>query len=172
MNRDVREALRVLAAADAEIEGSGELEARARSAFRAHRRRRMVRHALAWTIAAAAAIVAVMSFAVRRPEAPVVAKMVREAPALTTPSAPVVAAPKPVRRVGRRPREIVTDFFPLIEAPPPLDRGELVRVMVPAATMRRVGLPVNEDRLADQVKADVLVSEDGLATAIRFVRSE
>ena len=171
MNRDVREALRVLAAADAEIEGSSELEARVRSAFRAHRRRRMVRHALAWTIAAAA-IVAVMSFAVRRPEAPVVAKMVREAPALTTPSAPVVAAPKPVRRVGRRPREIVTDFFQLIEAPPPLDRGELVRVMVPAATMRRVGLPVNEDRLADQVKADVLVSEDGLATAIRFVRSE
>lgn len=70
------------------------------------------------------------------------------------------------------PREIVTDFFPLIDAPPPIGRGELVRVMVPASTMRTVGLPVNEDRLTDQVKADVLVSEDGLATAIRFVRSE
>jgi hypothetical protein len=36
--------------------------------------------------------------------------------------------------------------------------------------MRTVGLPVREDRLMDRVQADVLVSEEGLATAIRFVK--
>lgn len=171
MSRNVKEALRALAAADAQMEGSSELETRVRSAFRAHRRRRIVRHAVAWTLAAAAAVVTIVSFAVWRPEPP---KTVREAPAPvpTRASVPVVAASKPVRQVARMPREIVTDFFPLIDAPPPIGRGELVRVMVPASTMRTVGLPVNEDRLTDQVKADVLVSEDGLATAIRFVRSE
>jgi hypothetical protein len=66
----------------------------------------------------------------------------------------------------------VTEFFPLIDAPPPMDHGEVFRVTVPAAAMRTVGLPVSEDRLSDRVQADVLVSEEGLATAIRFVRNE
>jgi hypothetical protein len=38
--------------------------------------------------------------------------------------------------------------------------------------MRKVGLPVNEDRLSDRVYADVLVGDEGLARAIRFVRYE
>ena len=76
------------------------------------------------------------------------------------------------RARARGPREIVTEFFPLIDAPPPIERGEVFRVTVPAAAMRTVGLPVAEDRLSDRVQADVVVSEDGLATAIRFVRNE
>jgi hypothetical protein len=35
--------------------------------------------------------------------------------------------------------------------------------------MRSFGLPVNEDRLDPAVKADVLIGEDGIARAIRFV---
>jgi len=86
---------------------------------------------------------------------------------------PISSPVKPRRaHVTRQPREIVTEFFPLIDAPPPMDRGEVFRVTVPAAAMRTVGLPVAEDRLADRVQADVLVSEEGLATAIRFVRNE
>ncbi len=45
-------------------------------------------------------------------------------------------------------------------------------MMVPASTMRKVGLPVNEDRLTDRVYADVLVGQEGLARAIRFVSYE
>jgi hypothetical protein len=59
-----------------------------------------------------------------------------------------------------------------MDVPLPFERGELLRVIVPASTMRRVGLPVNEDRLAERVQADVLVGEEGLARAIRFVRYE
>jgi len=70
---------------------------------------------------------------------------------------------KPRRARARRPREIVTEFFPLIDAPPPMDRGEVYRVTVPAAAMRTVGLPVAEDRLSDRVQADVLVGTFGKA---------
>lgn len=178
MRREIAEALEALAGADRKLEGSRELEMRVRAAFRAQRRNRRMRQAAAWTIAAAAALVMIAILTRRHEAPPVMVHTVRESPAevVTGAAAPAVAAAKPVRRAVRLrdgvPREIVTDFFPLIDAPPPLDRGELVRVMVPASAMRTVGLPVREDRLTDRVKADVLVSEDGLATAIRFVSNE
>ena len=51
----------------------------------------------------------------------------------------------------------MTEFYPLIEDPPPFERGELLRVSLPASAMRSVGLPVSEDRLDETVQADVLV---------------
>ena len=69
-------------------------------------------------------------------------------------------------------REIATGFYPLLDVQPPFERGELVRVVVPAGTMRTVGLPVSEDHLTDLVQADVLVGQEGLARAIRFVGFE
>lgn len=80
--------------------------------------------------------------------------------------------PKPKRVEEQNPTEIVTDFFPLMDPAPPFDRGEILRVQVPATAMRAVGLPVGEDHLADQVQADVLVGEEGLPRAIRFVKFE
>ena len=79
---------------------------------------------------------------------------------------------QPLERPVELQRETVTQFFPLLDVAPPFERGELLRVMVPASTMRRVGLPVNENRLADPVYADVLVGQEGLARAIRFVSYE
>ena len=89
--------------------------------------------------------------------------------------AAVAAAPKPVRRAKRAalpPQEMVTEFYPLMDAPPPFERGQLLRVVVPASTMRSVGLPVRPERWADRVQADVLVGEEGMARAIRFVSYE
>jgi hypothetical protein len=68
------------------------------------------------------------------------------------------------------PRELATDFFPLTGIALPFEHGEVVRVTVPAATMLTVGLPVPEERMADPIQADVLIGEEGLARAIRFVR--
>jgi len=85
------------------------------------------------------------------------------------------AKPKPVRRATRQPqepREVVTEFFPLMDAPPPFERGQLLRVVVPASTMRSVGLPINPERWSERVQADVLVGEEGMARAIRFVSYE
>jgi hypothetical protein len=81
----------------------------------------------------------------------------------TKPIQPVIPSVRP------QPREVVTDFFPLMDVAPPLGRGQILRVTVPASTMRSVGLPVREERLNDRVQADVLVGEEGMARAIRFV---
>jgi hypothetical protein len=68
--------------------------------------------------------------------------------------------------------EDMTDFFPLRygEAQKPMESGELIRVQMPRLALVRLGFPVNVERADAPVKADLLVGEDGLAHAIRFVR--
>jgi hypothetical protein len=68
------------------------------------------------------------------------------------------------------PHEVVTDFFPLMNPAPSFGRGQMLRVQLPAAAMQTVGLPVREEHLDDLVQADVLVGEEGMPRAIRFVR--
>jgi hypothetical protein len=97
----------------------------------------------------------------------------QEAAFVPEPAPPVVRkVAKRVPRPAPKPQEIVTDFFPLMDPAPPLGRGQLLRVELPASAMQMVGLPVREDRLADSVEADVLVGEEGLPRAIRFVSFE
>jgi hypothetical protein len=68
--------------------------------------------------------------------------------------------------------EIATDFFPLMnrESLPQLDGGHVVRVELPRSALMSFGLPMNMDRANERIKADVVVGNDGLARAIRFVR--
>lgn len=68
--------------------------------------------------------------------------------------------------------EIVTGFIPLtpgytLEMN---EGGQLVRVELPRATLSSFGLPVNTSRLNEPVTADVVLGNDGIARAIRFVR--
>ena len=173
--------LRALAEHDREREAPAGVEDRLLAAFRQKqnsktRGRRLKTVALA-TLAVAAGIA--LFFARPQPTAtPVAPQPEREQP-IAVAAAPPVSLPMPmpratpkVRPVKRQPREIVTQFFPLLDTPPPFERGELLRVTVPASTMRKVGLPVNEERLGERVYADVLVGQEGLARAIRFVSYE
>ena len=78
-----------------------------------------------------------------------------------------------VRRAATAPRnpEYVTEFVPLRYGKP-LESGEpvvVVRMQLPAAQLRQLGLPVAPDAASQTVKADVLLGGDGLAKAIRFV---
>ncbi|MGI8655357.1 MAG: hypothetical protein ACR2LC_09080 [Pyrinomonadaceae bacterium] len=68
--------------------------------------------------------------------------------------------------------EIATDFLPLGDANnlAAQDGGQLVRVELPRSALLTFGLPMNMERAAEPVKADVLVGQNGLARAIRFVR--
>jgi hypothetical protein len=68
--------------------------------------------------------------------------------------------------------EVATDFFAIPYAPAmtPYDRGQMVRVNVPRSSLRALGFPINEDRAFERVKADVLMGEDGMVRAIRFVK--
>ncbi len=171
--QDILAALRALADADRATEAAPAVEGKLRLAFRGKVRQRRMKKIAAWAMAAAAVLVAILSTYERRPrqeKAHAAPKAVE--PLSVSHAAPAIApATRKNPRVRRAPpREMVTDFFPLVDVAPPVERGELVRVSVSAAAMQAVGLPVREDRLSDRVQADVLVSEEGLATAIRFVK--
>ncbi|MFY9570363.1 MAG: hypothetical protein WAV20_03035 [Blastocatellia bacterium] len=68
--------------------------------------------------------------------------------------------------------EIATDFIPLmnLDGMPQSDSGQVMRVELPRSALMSFGLPMNMERAGDRIKADVVVGNDGLARAIRFVR--
>jgi hypothetical protein len=68
--------------------------------------------------------------------------------------------------------EIATDFMPLTYdgGAMAMESGHVVRVELPRTALVSMGLPMNPDRAGELVKADVLMGDDGVARAIRFVR--
>lgn len=96
--------------------------------------------------------------------------------------APVQARVRPVLHPRRRPvappvqvddaPEVATDFFeiPYVEPLRPEQRADVFRMQVPRASMAAFGLPVTGGRLDSRVTADVLMGEDGVVRAVRFIR--
>lgn len=68
--------------------------------------------------------------------------------------------------------EIVTQFFPLREDEDltALEGKQLLRVELPGSALREAGFPVDFETAQTSVIADVVLGQDGLARAIRFVR--
>src|SRR5579884_1705953 len=167
----VTEALNLLRSGDAALSASPETEIRTLLAFRRRcLRQKFVRRTAGIAAALIAALSVVGVWRLHRPEpARVEVEMPAAAPAQTVAAAPPPARTTIRRPARRQPREIATRFYPLMPSAPPLERAMLVRVTVPAVTMRAVGLPVGDDHLTDPVEADVLVGQDDLARAIRFV---
>jgi hypothetical protein len=158
----MNELLKILAEADRDLEAPERVELRLRDVFR----KRYARQKWPYLAIAAAIVAAVLLYP--RP------KLQTMEIAVVTPPVPVLPVAKPVPPRVRRvkpPQEVMTEFFPLMDDPPPFERGELLRVSLPAAAMRGVGLPVSEERLTETVQADVLVGQEGLARAIRFVNT-
>ncbi len=68
--------------------------------------------------------------------------------------------------------EMVTDYLPLtylVETTAP-ESGLVVRVQIPRLALVSLGVPMNVERAGELVQADVVIGEDGLARAIRFVQ--
>jgi hypothetical protein len=98
----------------------------------------------------------------------------------------VVATAMPVWQISTRPApdvvmrtarvtgdtEVATVFYPLKYSDLPVTQGNVVRLAVPPAAFAALGVePVDWiGPQPDTVLADVLVGEDGLARAVRFVR--
>jgi hypothetical protein len=164
------EALAILKNTDRELEAPARLETKLIEAFRRRHARRATTRLLGL-----AALAASMLFYVGRTAGPrPAARPASSVQPVTILKAEQRAIPTPTRVPIRRsmqppPQEIVTEFFPLMDVAPPLGRGQLLRIAVPASTMRTVGLPVREERLDERVEADVLIGEEGMARAIRFV---
>jgi len=89
----------------------------------------------------------------------------------TTARPPQVQAPAASVEESRR--EVVTAFFPLLYGSVPFTDGRIVRLEVPRTALASFGLAAPDSvdgSRSRSVLADVLVGEDGLARAIRFVR--
>jgi hypothetical protein len=181
------------AAEDRERVAPPEVERALVAAFRDHQTSRPGPRTW-WTRAAVGAIAAtVMILAVvsirRAPESPKTAvqptqahvapvSLPAAAPAVVQPRAPRVKLPRAVRHkpAGPEPlraalgREPMTDFIPIFYDQEPVERGQIVRVRLPRAALTAFGLPVNEEHAEEAIRADVLLGEDGLARAVRFVK--
>ena len=145
--RSLEAAFRAVAEEDAGIGASPAVEARLLAEVRsiaAGRRRR----ALGAALGIAAALLLVLAVPAWR--------MLARPPA-TAPSA----------------REVTTEFMPLLYSSVPASHVQMVRLVVPRAALASFGLAPLEalDRASTgTVLADVLVGDDGLARAVRFVR--
>ena len=176
------EGLLALSAASLEEHAPPGVEERLLAEFR--RQPAPVRHARRWLAVAGAGSIAALIFL-----------FARQAPHPVTPPAPPaiasVAPPPPRvlpvrqapgnRRSNRRPRrnpppsprtEMATEFLPVVQDDgwTPLEGGRLVRVKLPRSALGLFGLPVDEERSPERVQADVMLSNDGLLRAIRFVK--
>ena len=92
--------------------------------------------------------------------------------------------PRPIARntkdrAGQKPQmsgsqatEIATDFIPLVHGDNlnSMESGQMVRVELPRSALVSFGLPMNMERADERIKADIVLGNDGLARAIRFVR--
>jgi len=182
----VERALKALREASRNVQAPEHIEICLRQAFRSQHARRPSRvrswagAALAATMLIAALVTFLLASAMRlEAPAPRLASIAPPAPVLRSQKtevklarAPAVRRAKPKAVVPQHDTEVVTDFFriPYTPAFTQMDRGQLIRVRVPATSMRNFGLPVREERMFDRIRADVLVGEDGIARAIRFVK--
>jgi len=145
------------------------------------RRRRRVSVA-PWLLAAGAAAVLALGIWIGRgrtnlPLVPALAQSppVSEVEPPSAPEAPLREAPSPVRRQLPRAAEsrpaAVFVMLPGSESMPPTQDLQVLRVRIPRTRIQALGWPVNVDRLEEAVLADVVVGDDGLARAVRLVRT-
>jgi len=147
------------------------------------RRRVWMKPAIAGAIAAGLILAAVMSVpraerakvvtvkqALPAAAVPVIAPVYREAKRRPPRTLRAAARKRPSAKTASLPREIMTDFIPMTDDPHPIERGRVVRVRLPRTALAAFGLPVNEQQAEQAIRADVVLGEDGLARAIRFIQ--
>jgi hypothetical protein len=90
------------------------------------------------------------------------------------PAAKKTAPRQPAAKAQPADEEIATDFFPLASGTEiaSMESGQLVRVLLPRNAMASYGLPVNQERADEPVTAQVLIGQDGVARAIRFLSGQ
>ena len=145
---ELNAALRALAEDDAKLSASPDVERRLLSELRAISRARRRRTWLRVSSAAAALLLGIALY-IRQPSN-----------TMQSPSAPEETM-----------AEVATEFLPLPYSHVPMNTGSTVRIEVPATALVSFGLAPSDFREGQgTVQADVLIGEDGLARAIRFVR--
>jgi hypothetical protein len=102
----------------------------------------------------------------RQPVRPIASSKLQKRPKR---SAKTLAGRRPAGDTA--PSELVTQFFPVVQGGDliPLESGRIVRVRMSRSNLIPLGIPFNQERVNETIKADVLLSNDGLARAIRLV---
>jgi 4-amino-4-deoxy-L-arabinose transferase-like glycosyltransferase len=134
---------------------------------------------LRWALAATAVVIMVVGVTVflnrlTAPPQPVSVAQPRLVPAPEAPKV-IAKAPRQVPRAVRprvRARDAVDEFIPLVldQTWSPGESGQVMRVSMPRSALQSFGLPVDESRAFETVKADIVVGQDMVARAIRIVR--
>jgi hypothetical protein len=85
-----------------------------------------------------------------------------------------LTANPPQRVISAGETEVATAFYPLAYGAVPVTQGNIVRVAVSAAAVAALGVETIgvSTSSTDVLLADVVVGEDGLARAVRFVRTQ
>lgn len=192
--RKLSAALRALGRTDESKRAGEHLEAELRAAFRVQARWRSRRSRLRWWMAAAAVVALALAAGIgwrgaRERSRGQAAKPPGFAPSAVSGASQASPAAKPSRPPEKRtvqpersvPRgpvllareqpEELTGFLPLPYADPqaPLGSGEVVRIRLSESSLALLGVPVSEGAALRPITADVVVGEDGVARAIRFV---
>jgi hypothetical protein len=138
----LEERLRELARADAERAAPPRVEAALLSAFRDRHARSRLRW---WGVAAAVAALVFMALRISTVQPEIVP-----------------------------PEEVATGFFPLMPGfdPEAVESEPLVRVEIPRSVLASFGLPVDVNRIHVPVEADLVIGDDGMTRAIRFVSTD
>ena len=145
--RKLNQTLRMLADAET-AEAPRDVELALISAFRGHRKRKAIWY---WAVSAGVAIMAGAAlFALLRP-AP---------PAIRSAQARAAAEPE------------IAEFYELPDADAgiPLEHATVVRVQLPVSELRVMGFVTEERSTDERVRADVLVGQDGVTRAVRFLQ--
>lgn len=81
-------------------------------------------------------------------------------------------ARRPVPKATTELEEAITGFIALSNESQlvPLESGQVLRVELPTSTLISMGLPITAEDVSKPILADLLVGQDGMARAIRFVR--
>jgi ferric-dicitrate binding protein FerR (iron transport regulator) len=146
-------ALRAMAEDDAKLSASPNVEKRLLSELRAISRARRRRRWLGVSSVAAALLLGIALYAWRIGNR-------QPSDTVQSPSAPEVEI-----------TEVATEFLPLPYSHVPMNTGSTVRIEVPVTALVSFGLAPGDFREGQgTVQADVLIGEDGIARAIRFVR--
>ncbi len=175
------EILRMTAAADAQVQAPDRNEAVLLEYFRERRQRRLLARPWkpTWVAAAACACLVAIALAVWASRTPQSAHKTQ--PAITAPEMPPAsrnpgrvevaerAAPAAAGRtmIGADSADY-SGFIPLEDGESLPGSGQIVHVEVSRSALASMGFPVTEAASGSPVAADILIGEDGMATAIRF----
>lgn len=159
MNENEQELLNGLRAlaSDSPREAPAYIEHRLLAEFR--RRSEVRRRNIRWTIGGSGAIAAAIAVVLwMQPSA--------------NKNSPLIAQADATQTISQEADPDQEEFYPLpdSEALPPVEYATVVRVQMQMSSLRLIGFPINEDRAAERIQADVLLGQDGLARGVRLVQ--